>query len=156
MNSGNNQFNKIAYCSNCHWQTPITDPEATTITCGGCKQPVILRRNKLETFQSKLDSFLEAAQKKITDHYAREYPNLDTPQLTIGGGTKFKRIVKNGSAFAFVATVDGRNKTLGSWKAGDIFKPASWKAPAKHARGNIFDEHNGMKYVSEYGPSYLR
>lgn len=39
---------------------------------------------------------------------------------------------------------------------GDVLKPASWKTPAKHARGNILDEHNGLRYMSSYGPAYLR
>lgn len=39
---------------------------------------------------------------------------------------------------------------------GDILKPATYKAPAKHPRGNLFDDHNGLKYVNHYGPNYLR
>ncbi len=39
---------------------------------------------------------------------------------------------------------------------GDILKPATWKAPAKHARGNLFDAHNGLATVNHYGPGYLR
>lgn len=39
---------------------------------------------------------------------------------------------------------------------GDILKAASWKTPAKHSRGTILDDDNGLKYLSEYGPAYLR
>jgi len=39
---------------------------------------------------------------------------------------------------------------------GDIRKPASWKAPAKHARGNITDEKEGMGWMGPYGPAYLK
>jgi hypothetical protein len=39
---------------------------------------------------------------------------------------------------------------------GDVLKAASSKAPAKHARGNILDEHNGLKYMTQFGPAYLR
>ena len=49
------------------------------------------------------------------------------------------------SAWAFIDTTNG-----------DVLKPASWNAPAKHARGNIFDAFNGMKYVGPYGPAYLK
>jgi hypothetical protein len=34
---------------------------------------------------------------------------------------------------------------------GDILRPATWNAPAKHARGNLFDNFGGMK--SSYGPA---
>ena len=39
---------------------------------------------------------------------------------------------------------------------GDVLKAASWSAPAKHARGNIFDESNGLRLMGPYGPAYLR
>jgi hypothetical protein len=39
---------------------------------------------------------------------------------------------------------------------GDILKPATWKAPAKHPRGNLFDESNGLAHVTPHGPAYLR
>lgn len=38
---------------------------------------------------------------------------------------------------------------------GDLFKPASWNAPAKHARGNIKDE-SGLAACGRYGVAYLR
>ena len=41
-------------------------------------------------------------------------------------------------------------------ESGDVFKPASWNAPAKHARGNINSEQNGAEALSEYGIRYLR
>lgn len=34
---------------------------------------------------------------------------------------------------------------------GDILKPASWRAPAKHARGNIFSDQFGMEAIDENG-----
>ena len=39
---------------------------------------------------------------------------------------------------------------------GDVLKPESWKKPAKHARGNIYDEHNGLGSMTGFGPAYLR
>tara|TARA_B110000238_G_scaffold143741_1_gene155038 strand:- start:590 stop:733 length:144 start_codon:yes stop_codon:yes gene_type:complete len=36
---------------------------------------------------------------------------------------------------------------------GDLLKPASWSAPAKHARGNIL---NGSASYDSYGPNYLK
>lgn len=37
---------------------------------------------------------------------------------------------------------------------GNIYKPASWKAPAKHARFNIF-QHNFLECVSDPHGGYL-
>lgn len=39
---------------------------------------------------------------------------------------------------------------------GDVLKPASYKAPSKQARGNIFDASNGLARVNHFGPEYLR
>ena len=40
-------------------------------------------------------------------------------------------------------------------KTGNIYKPANWKRPAKHTRGNIFDKDGGMKYMQWTGPMYM-
>lgn len=39
---------------------------------------------------------------------------------------------------------------------GDVLKAASWKAPAKHPRSNIFDNDNGLSGVDNHGAVYLR
>jgi hypothetical protein len=40
-------------------------------------------------------------------------------------------------------------------KNGDVLKPASWSAPAKHARGNIHNA-NPIAACGPYGINYLR
>lgn len=45
---------------------------------------------------------------------------------------------KPGAAEAFVALDDGENKTIGAFKRGQVFYPASYYRPAKHARGTIW------------------
>jgi hypothetical protein len=40
---------------------------------------------------------------------------------------------------------------------GNIYKAASWKAPAKHIRGSVFDkDHSWGKALSDYGAVYLK
>lgn len=39
---------------------------------------------------------------------------------------------------------------------GGILKAATWKAPAKIYRGNIFNPDNGLNCVNHYGAKYLR
>jgi hypothetical protein len=48
-------------------------------------------------------------------------------------------------AFAFIDVTNG-----------DILKPATWRAPAKHARGNVFDDDYGMSHMTPHGPEYLK
>lgn len=59
------------------------------------------------------------------------------------------------SVHSFVARADNRTKSLGTVARGDIHKPASFKAPAKHARGSVFGDAV-RKSLSTYGPNYLR
>ena len=63
----------------------------------------------------------------------------------VTAGPKYLRVTHHGSVHSFVAR-----------SSGDVLKPASFKTPAKHARGNIYDDHNGLKGMGPYGPAYLR
>lgn len=102
----------------------------------------------MNEFETALEGFLTKAQKLIND-YDEQRKNIDSRLLMTERGKRFIRVVSawgpQRSAWAFIDTTNG-----------DVLKPASWKAPAKHARGNIFDEFNGMKYVGPYGPAYLK
>jgi hypothetical protein len=76
---------------------------------------------------------------------------LNEYSLTVEIGNKFIRLWDGTCCWGFISRVDGDLK--GSpIKKGDLLKPASWKAPAKHARGNIID---GSARYSVYGPEYL-
>lgn len=59
------------------------------------------------------------------------------------------------SAYCFVALVPGRNRKLGQWEAGDIFKCDGWKGPAKHRRGTVMADDFGLSCCSRYGVAYL-
>jgi hypothetical protein len=72
------------------------------------------------------------------------------------GGT---RKVEFGRKYARVYTVDSRGAKGGVYcfvdrKTGDVLKAASWKAPAKHARGNIYAA-DPLAGVGQYGAAYL-
>ncbi len=88
-----------------------------------------------------------AGMEKIThDHYKSSgYTATPLPTFKVIVGTRFLRVMRDNSAHAFIDRTNG-----------DVLKPASWKAPAKHARGNIFNPDNGLSCMGEYGPAYLR
>lgn len=54
----------------------------------------------------------------------------------------------------FVASANSTTKSLGVVREGDVLKAASFKKPAKHARGNIFDD-SAMEWMGVFGPAYL-
>ena len=104
-------------------------------------------------FDAKLATFVEGAQAICDAYHTRMgYKPFMRSVLSIDPkGRRYKRIVRtdaNGSGRCVHCFVDTQT--------GDVLKPASWKAPAKHARGNIFDDRNGLGMMGEYGPAYLR
>lgn len=100
---------------------------------------------------------IKGAQKKIDDDYKKSFPNLTPTKLGIEKGKRYIKIT---------ATTDGGKGQKSVWAFidtkedpklfGNIYKPASWNAPAKHARGNVFDGSWGVNSVGVYGPAYLR
>lgn len=104
-----------------------------------------------EKFDIALRVFVEGCQNIHTDYMAREFPNQTPDEISFTTGKRYVRVVrkrmddKSGSVHCFVDMTNG-----------DVLKAAGWKTPAKHARGNIFDEWDGLKNMNEYGPAYLR
>jgi hypothetical protein len=97
-------------------------------------------------FKAALNAFVAAAQAKVDAGY-RDCPVLN-PRLSISMGRRYARIVRteeghNRSVYCFVDT-----------KTGAILKAASWKAPAKGARGSIYAEDHGASAVTAYGAVY--
>ncbi len=102
-------------------------------------------------FNTALQTFLEGCQRIHTDYQARYFPSIKPDSIHSKLGKRYVRIIRRraeGNGDSVHCFVDMTN--------GDVLKAAGWKAPAKHARGNIFDEHNGLGSMSEYGPAYLR
>ncbi len=105
----------------------------------------------MNDFDTALASFVEGCQILTDRHFAGHYPNVTPTKLSIDPrGRKYVRIVaKDGSGSRSVHCFVNRQN-------GDVLKAASWKAPAKHARGNIFDASNGLANMGPSGPAYLR
>jgi hypothetical protein len=104
----------------------------------------------MENFEAKLQEFIDFIQKMIDDYFANTYANIKPCKISIMRGKKYIRVVRTTdegrgqrSVYCFIDTTDG-----------SIYKSASWSAPAKHARGNIFVSLSDG--VNPYGADYLR
>jgi hypothetical protein len=96
--------------------------------------------------------FIETLDKEREAYYTTAgMPNQYKP-VTVEIGNKFIRIWHGSSCWGFISRVDGDLKGA-PIKKGDLLKAATWKAPAKHARGNIID---GTAQYGVYGPSYIK
>jgi hypothetical protein len=107
--------------------------------------------NTAQNLGTALLAFVLDSQRKINEKYKTNYPNLTVPCLVTAPGKKFVKIVcknhpddRSGSAWAFIEL-----------STGNILKAASWAAPAKHARGNVYQPETWAS-VTSYGPAYLR
>lgn len=105
--------------------------------------------NAVLNVQAALANFVKLAQDLVTAQYAPPYPFKRI--LTVEPGRRYARIVAQDEGQPYSRTcfcfVDMTN--------GDVLKSESWKKPAKHARGNIFNE-NPVKGVGAYGAAYIR
>ena len=108
-------------------------------------------------------SWLVSCQSMIDADMKANFPSLPRNILVYEQGSKFIRVWSvgadnqggNRSCYAFIARSYNKTKALGTVLAGDVLKPATWKQPAKHARGNIYDASNGTAKMGVYGPAYL-
>ena len=107
-------------------------------------------------FNKAVDNLL----KGIGDNYANWNGAMATPDrvnqfrngLRISSGRKFDKVIEQNRVWGFIAKTDGVHKGI-PHKKGDVFKAAGWRAPAKWARGSIFDTNSN--WYSSTGPNYL-
>lgn len=100
----------------------------------------------MQNFETKLAEFRDKLEIFFVEHRNQNHPVLPVPTVELLRGSKYIRVVKkdpHASAYAFIAP------------NGDILKPAGWAAPAKHARGSIYNE-NPLEGCGPYGMAYLR
>lgn len=103
-----------------------------------------------------VEKYRAGAEAKSIAYHEANYPGLAAKmggheRLTIKEGDRYVRLSKGvpgdkygGSAHSFVDKTNG-----------DILKPASYKTPAKGARGNVFDK-DSTNAASAYGAKYMR
>lgn len=101
-----------------------------------------------EEFASALETFVTSTQKMMNDYRAKTYrPDFPKVVLSTQTGKRYIKVVQSEagtmgrSVYCFVEL-----------NTGLIYKPAGWKAPAKHARGSIFGKYG----VNPHGVNYLR
>ena len=106
-----------------------------------------------KVYDKAVNSLLEGIHTDYANWSNRsEYDNIKKVSLYIKLGRKFDKVVRDNSVWGFVAKKDGMLKGI-PYRVGDVFKPAGWKAPAKHVRGSIFS--NSIDWYSWTGPNYL-
>lgn len=100
---------------------------------------------------SKFDSAFSYYMIEVLSNAKNTYKNSPSANVdvTFSEGGRYNKVIistwGSRSVHSFVDRI-----------SGDILKASSWTAPAKHARGNIFDADSGRSALSAYGVKYLR
>ena len=121
----------------------------------GIKPNPIVESEDIIGSGNEFDSSVTSLLNNINTDYNRSFPSRENKDmlLSLVAGRKFVKVVQDNSVWGFIAKKDGEHKGL-LMKAGDVFKPASWRAAAKHVRGNIFDDNTD--WFAWTGPNYMR
>lgn len=82
-------------------------------------------------YEAGLENYLKAVRTRLAKYW-ESFPNLPLPKIEVHPGRRYDKIVQTGSQTHVHSFVDKTN--------GNILKAATWRAPAKHARGNIYDK----------------
>jgi hypothetical protein len=127
----------------------------------------IKNMNNDQNINERIENFLQLVNQNMHNHYRNNFPSTyaetsgDHQYVIADTGRKFLRIAsvnRDGnmrSVYCFIALADGNTKSMGSYSTGDIMKPATWKAPAKHSRGSVLADDFGLSCVGPYGVDYL-
>ena len=89
-------------------------------------------------------------------HFVQVRSKPGTKYIAIDSGVERDGVKTVQGVFCFVAAGANASKAVGPVIMGDVLKAAGYSAPAKHARGNIYDDDQGMKGMAWTGPAYLK
>ena len=99
----------------------------------------------LDSDNPEFTEFLRGCEKIHLAYFKRMDYSQDPDEFSFTQGRRYIKVIRGGSVHCFVDRTNG-----------DVLKAASWKAPAKHSRGNVFDGNIGLGSMNEFGPAYLR
>lgn len=108
----------------------------------------------MDEFELALMKFVDGSTRVVKEDRNTNYPTLPVPVLVVSHGKRYVKIIREERVNGVVTDksvhcfVDRTN--------GDVLKAAGWSRPAKHARGNIFNEDHGVGCMGPHGAAYLR
>lgn len=93
-----------------------------------------------------VEKFMAAWSELRADYFSKLMYASGNRPLEVSYGKKYAKVTDSRSVLAFIEISNG-----------DIYKAADWRSPAKHVRGNVFSDKNGMEAVDgPYSIRYLR
>ena len=100
---------------------------------------------------TKFEIWLDRVNQERKEYWDSKFSYKEYSPIVAEKGNKYIKLISETTVWGFVSMIDGENKGV-PVKKGDLLKPAGWRTPAKHSRGNIFDGTDSWEF---YGPKYL-
>jgi hypothetical protein len=87
-----------------------------------------------EMLLARIQRLIDSLVQNYLDYHKRNFGNTDVREITyeIVPGTKYYKLLQKDSGTSVHAFIHKQS--------GAVYKPASWKAPAKHVRYNLLDD----------------
>jgi hypothetical protein len=127
--------------------------DRSTGKLGGCFLPRYAKPRSPD-IRNRIAGYVDAARRMICEWKACPF---DAVHLDVKYGRTYAKIINyDGGArvYAFVCLIDVEIESH-PHKAGDILMPKTFKTPAIHARGNVFDDDYGARFSTWHGPMYM-
>lgn len=104
--------------------------------------------NSARSGKVSLQEFLDAINARLDDYYEKTGNGRGYKRLIAEPGSKYIKIVEEVPQRSVYCFLD---------YDGNIYKAATWRAPAKHVRGNVFEDNFSWgRALNPYGAAYLR
>jgi hypothetical protein len=95
--------------------------------------------------------WVEELNAELKREFEAGYSNLTWQPITVTEGRKWFKLSQGTMVWGFLAKDNDVYKGS-AVKAGDLMRPADWRAPARQSRGNVLDNSARYKWT---GPHYL-
>lgn len=104
-----------------------------------------------KNIEKAVKMYVKGVQDRINADYKKNYSNLKPPVLVTKKGGRYIKVIRkevSGTGTSVHSFIDTKNEP-GFF--GNVYKAASWRAPAKGARGNVFSPQHGIEAVGVTG-----
>jgi hypothetical protein len=88
-----------------------------------------------EVLEARINCLID----KLLEHYNKQYGDGGI-EFHIVRGTKYYKIIEKSTRRNSLGGDGGSVHAFIHRQSGAVYKPASWKAPAKHVRYNLLDD----------------
>jgi hypothetical protein len=94
---------------------------------------------RLDEHTQVLEARINALIDRLLEHYNKQYGELGI-EFDLVRGNKYYKIIQRNIRRNSLGGYEGSVHAFVHRQSGAVYKPASWKAPAKHVRYNLLDD----------------